>query len=145
MQKRTLTVLILIFFLLAGCGKTSATPPLVYLVTDGGLVDGFQSSYCWDGGIKGTLCVDSIEPYFETSTTLSPGSSIQLQLDAPLPDSVTLSLSRELFGDELVSESVPVTEQVTWSPAVDAGEYILTVHANWPQGNVAYWFSITLQ
>lgn len=145
MYKRILSIVVLAAVFLAGCGGGADTPPLVYLVTDLGLVDGFQSSYCWDGGMKGTLCVDTMEPYFDEVTALSPGSPIQLQLDSPLPDSVTLSLSRELFGDELVSESIPVTEIVTWSPAVDTGEYILTVHANWLQGNVAYWFSITLQ
>lgn len=131
--------------LLVSCGGGVDSPPLVYLVKDGTLIDGFQSSYCWDYGARGTLCVDSIEPYFDETTLLSTNASIQLQLDTPLPDSLTLSLSREVFGDTLLSESVPVTELVSWSPAVDAGEYILTVGAKWPQGDVAYWFSILLE
>ena len=145
MQKRTVLILALMILLLAGCGNTVDTPPLVYLISNEELVDGFQSSYCWDGGVRGNLCVDSIEPYFEDSITIPANASIQLQLDAPLPDSLTLSLSREVFGDTLVSETVPAADFVDWSPAIEAGEYILTVGARWPQGDVAYWFSILLE
>ena len=145
MSKRILLIIVLTTILLAGCGRSVDSPPLVYLVSNGELVDGFQSSYCWDGGVRGNLCVDSIEPYFENSTPLSANAPIQLQLDTPLPDSLTLSLSREVFGDTLISETVPVAELVNWSPAVEAGEYILTVGAKWKQGDVAYWFSIVLE
>ena len=145
MSKRILLTIALVTVLLSGCGGGVGTPPLVYLISNGELVDGFQSSYCWDSGVRGTLCVDSIEPYFEHSTPLSADASIQLQLDSPLPDSLTLSLSREVFGDTLVSESVPVAELVEWSPAMDTGEYILTAHVKWPQGDIAYWFSISLE
>ena len=145
MQKRKALILALMTLLLAGCGNTVDTPPLVYLISNGELVDGFQSSYCWDGGVRGNLCVDSIEPYFDDTITIPANASIQLQLDAPLPDSLTLSLSREVFGGTLVSETVPAADFVDWSPAVEAGEYILTVGARWPQGDVAYWFSILLE
>jgi len=145
MKNKLLYVMVIMALLLASCGSSVDSPPLVYLVTDSGLVDGFQSSYCWDNGIRGTLCVDTIEPYFDETTRLSTGGLIRFLLDAPLPDEVTLSLSQELFGDIVISETVPVTENIDWSPAVDAGEYILTVNARWPQGNVAYWFSILLE
>lgn len=144
MSKR-IRLLIVLILLLTGCGGGVDSPPLVYLVSNGELVDGFQSSYCWDNGVRGTLCVDTIEPYFDETTHLSTSSPIQFLLDTPLPDEVTLSLSRELFGDTVISETVPVTENLEWSPAVNAGEYILTVHANWSQGDVAYWFSISLE
>jgi hypothetical protein len=145
MNKKILFIMLITTMLLVSCGGGVDSPPLVYLVTDSGLVDGFQSSYCWDNGIRGTLCVDTIEPYFDETTHLSTNDPIRFLLDTPLPDEVTLSLSRELFGDILISETVSVTESIDWSPAVDAGEYILTVNANWPQGDVAYWFSISLE
>ena len=145
MKKKILYVMVLMALLLVSCGSSVDSPPLVYLVTDSGLVDGFQSSYCWDNGIRGTLCVDTIEPYFDETTRLSTGGLIRFLFDTPLPDEVTLSLSQELFGDIVISETVPVTENMDWSPAVDAGEYILTVNARWPQGDVAYWFSILLE
>ena len=145
MKNKILYVMVLMALLLVSCGSSVDSPPLVYLVTGSGLVDGFQSSYCWDNGIRGTLCVDTIEPYFDGTTRLSTGVLIRFLLDTPLPDEVTLSLSQELFGDIVISETVPVTENIDWSPAVDAGEYILTVNARWPQGNVAYWFSILLE
>lgn len=145
MKNKILYVMVLMALLLVSCGSSVDSPPLVYLVTGSGLVDGFQSSYCWDNGIRGTLCVDTIEPYFDETTRLSTGGLIRFLLDAPLPDEVTLSLSNELFGETIISETVPVTENMDWSPVVDAGEYILTVNARWPQGDVAYWFSILLE
>ena len=145
MSKKILLVVVFTAMLLAGCGGRVDTPPLVYLVTDSGLVDGFQSSYCWDNGIRGTLCVDSIEPYFDETTSLPSSGPLHIQLDTPLPNEVTLSLSREVFGDTIVSETMPVTENMDWSPAVQAGEYILAVHTVWPQGEIVYWFSISLK
>jgi len=145
MNKRILSIIVLFSVLLVSCGGSVDSPPLVYLVTDDGLADGFQSSYCWDNGARGTLCVDTIEPYFDETIRLSTNGLIQFLLDEPLPDEVTLSLDKELFGETVISETVPVTENIDWSPAVDAGEYILTVHTKWPQGNVAYWFSIVLE
>ena len=145
MNKKTLVIMLLTAMLLVSCGGGVDSPPLVYLETDSGLVDGFQSSYCWDNGVRGALCVDTIEPYFDETTRLSTGGLIRFLLDAPLPDEVTLSLSKDVFGETIISETVPVTENLDWSPAVDAGEYILTVNARWPQGDVAYWFSILLE
>jgi len=146
MNKKILLIMLMTTMLLVSCGSNSAdSPPLVYLIKDGDLIDGFQSSYCWDNGVRGTLCVDTVEPYFDETTRLSTGGLIRFLLDSPLPDEVTLSLSRELFGDTIISDTVPVTENIDWSPAVDSGEYILTVHARWPQGDVAYWFSIILE
>ena len=145
MKNKILYVMVLMALLLVSCGSSVDSPPLVYLETDSGLVDGFQSSYCWDKGVGGTLCVDTVEPYFDETTRLSTGGLIRFLFDTPLPDEVTLSLSNELFGETIISETVPVTENMDWSPAVDAGEYILTVNARWPQGDVAYWFSILLE
>jgi hypothetical protein len=144
MSKKIMMLIVLTATLLAGCGGSIDSPPLVYLVTDGGLVDGFQSSYCWNGGIGGTLCVDTIEPYFDETTHLSASAPIRFQFDAPLPDEVTISISEELFGETILSESMSPSEIIDWSPAVASGEYILDVHVSWKQGDVSYWFSISL-
>ncbi|MGB7874538.1 MAG: hypothetical protein WBL25_09160 [Anaerolineales bacterium] len=140
-----LLLITLATIILAGCSGSVNNPPIIYLVSNGELVDGFQSSYCWDQGIGGTLCVDSVEPFFESSTPLDASAPIRLQLDSPLPDAVTLSLSKEVFGETIVSESMPVTEFIEWSPSVAPGEYILDVHGSWKQGDVTYWFSINLE
>ncbi|HSG42796.1 MAG TPA: hypothetical protein VLA72_06545 [Anaerolineales bacterium] len=146
MNKKKLLILLITAILLVSCGGSSVdSPPLVYLVKDGELIDGFQSSYCWDDGAGAALCVDTVEPYFDETTHLSTGGLIQFLLDTPLPDEVTLSLSKELFGDIIISETVAVVENIDWSPAVDSGEYILTVHAKWTQGDVAYWFRVSLE
>lgn len=145
MSKRILLTIILTGLLLAGCGGDLASPPLIYLVSNGELVDGFQSSYCWDQGIGGGICKDTVEPYFESSTPLDANAPIQFQLDTPLPKEVTISISKEVFGETVLSERMPVSEQVTWSPAVAPGAYILAVHASWKQGEVTYWFSVLLE
>jgi len=145
MSKKQIVFIVLAVTLLTGCGGSLESPPLVYLVADGALVDGFQSSYCWDGGISGTLCVDTIEPYFDNSTPLDATAPIRLQLDTPLPDEVILSISKEVFGENILSESMSPSDFIEWSPAVAPGEYILDVHASWKQGDVSYWFSISLE
>ena len=145
MLKRIFALIVLTAVLLTGCGGNVDSPPLIYLVANGELVDGFQSSYCWDQGIGAAICVDTVEPYFESSTPLDAGAPIQFQLDSPLPDMVTLSISTEVFGDTIFSETMPVSEIIKWSPAVAPGEYIINVHANWKQGDVTYWFSVSLE
>ncbi len=145
MLKKILLITVLTALVLSGCGSKVESPPLIYLVSNGDLVDGFQSSYCWEGGIGAALCVDTIEPYFESSTLLDVSAPIKLQLDSPLPNEVTISVSKEVFGETILSEQVPVSEQVTWSPAVDPGTYILAAHASWDQGDVTYYFSVSLE
>jgi hypothetical protein len=145
MSKRILLAITLTGLLLAGCGGDLASPPLIYLVSNGELVDGFQSSYCWDQGIGGGICKDTVEPYFESSTPLDENAPIQFQLDAPLPKEVTISISKEVFGETILSENVPASEFIEWSPAVAPGEYIIVVHAKWKQGVVSYWFSVSLE
>ena len=90
MFNKILLISVLAALVLSGCGGNLDSPPLVYLVTDSNLVDGFQSSYCWDR-IGGTLCVDTIEPYFDESTYLSANAPLRFQFDTPLPDEVTIS------------------------------------------------------
>jgi hypothetical protein len=145
MSKRMLLTIILTGLLLASCGGNLGSPPLIYLVSNGELVDGFQSSYCWDQGVGGTICKDTVAPYFESSTPLDANASIRFQLDTPLPEEVTLLISNEVFGETISSETVPATELIEWSPAVAPGEYIIEVQAFWKQGNVSYWFSVSLE
>ena len=144
MAKKLMLLIVLTTTILAGCGGSLDSPPLVYLVTDGDLVDGFQSSYCWDQ-VGGAICVDTIEPYFDEKIRLPASAPIRFQFDAPFPDEVTISISEELFGETLFLESMSPSEFIDWSPAVAPSEYILDVHASWKQGDVSYWFSIDLR
>ena len=88
MSKRIFFSIVLVGLILTACGGDPANPPLIYLVANGDLVDGFQSSYCWDQGFGAAICVDTVEPYFESSTPLKASAPIQFQLDTPLPDRV---------------------------------------------------------
>ena len=145
MLNKAFLMTVLITLVLSGCGGNVDSPPLVYLVSNGELVDGFQSSYCWEGGIGETLCVDTMEPFFESSIPLNANTPVQFQLDTPLPNELTISISQEVFGEIIKSERVPVSELVVWSPSVTPGDYILAVNASWKQGDVTYWFSVTLE
>jgi len=131
--------------ILTGCGTNLDSPPRVYLVAGDDLVDGFQSSYCWDQGVGAAICVDTSEPYFDETTSLSHTAPIRFQLDSPLPDQVTVSISEELFGDTIFSESLTPSDFLDWSPAVGPGTYIIDVHTSWKQGDVSYWFSVVLE
>ena len=144
MSKRLLVMIIFAAFLLIACGANLDSPPLVYLVRNGNLIDGFQSSYCWDQGV-GTICVDTVEPYFEEIIRLPWDESIRFQFDTPLPDEVTISISEELFGASIQTKSLPPSEIIDWSPNVPAGDYIIDVHTSWKQGDVTYWFSVSLE
>ncbi len=145
LSKKLIPLVLLIATLSASCGGKLATPPLVYLVSDGKLVDGFQSSFCWDGGNGEAICKDTPLPHFESSTSLSAGEPIRFQLDAPLPQEVTLSISKEVLGESIISERMQASEIIDWSPTVAPGAYIVVVHAKWRQGVVSYWFSILLK
>jgi len=145
MSKRMLLTFMLIGLLLTSCGGDLSNPPLVYLVKNDNLIDGFQSSYCWDQGIGATICVDTVEPYFEEIIRLPGDEPIRFQLDTPLPDEVTISISEELFGASILTESLPPSEIIDWSPDVPPGDYIIDVHTSWKQGEVTYWFSVLLE
>ena len=138
MYKRILIPLLVSGLLLTSCGGNLDSPPLVYLVRNGNLIDGFQSSYCWDQGIGGTLCVDTMEPYFEETIRLSVVEPIRFQFDTPLPDEVTISISEELFGDSILTESLPPSDFIDWSPNVPPDDYIVDVYTSWNQGGVTY-------
>ena len=138
-------VIILIAILLTACGSNLDSPSLVYLVDGTERVNGFQSSYCWDKAIGSSYCVDSIEPFFEVTTSLNQSAPIRFQLDSPLPDEVTISISEELFGDTILSERLAPAEFLEWSPQIAPGAYIIDVQTRWKQGEVSYWFSIVLE
>lgn len=140
---KLILMMILTACILTACGGNLDSPPLVYLVTGSGLVDGFQGSYCWDQGTGAAICVDKIEPYFDSSPSLS--EPIQFQFDTPLPDEVTISISEEIFGETIVSENLTPKEIVEWSPMVGAGTFIIDVQTTWKQGSVSYFFSVVLE
>ena len=137
-------LIILVATLLVACGSNLDSPPLVYLVRNANLIDGFQSSYCWDQGV-GTICVDTVEPYFEEAIRLPGNEPIRFQFDTPLPDEVTISISEELFGASIQTESLLPSEIIDWSPSVPPGDYVIDVHTSWKQGEVTYWFSVSLE
>ena len=145
MLKRIFTLIVLVAVLLTSCGENIGSPPLIYLVSDGGLVDGFQSSYCWDDGIAGVICKDTVAPHFESFTPLDANAPIRFRLDTPLPKEVTIAISKEVLGETIFSETMPASELIDWSPAVAPGEYIIYVHGKWKQGGVTYWFSVSLE
>ena len=145
-MKKTVVVLpVLVGLLIVACTGKVSSPPLIRLVADDALIDGYQGPYCWERAAGPAICVDPRPPQFDSATSLPASEPIRLQLDKPLPDSVTLSLSEEVFGEPLISETVAPAETVEWAAQVEPGQYILRVGATWKQGDVFYWFSIALE
>jgi hypothetical protein len=144
-QAKQWVLCVWLLLILVGCTGGGSTPPLINLEAGGTTVAGFQSSYCWSPRIGPALCVDTIEPYFESSIALPAGDPIRLQLDAPLPDSVTLALSEEVFGDDIAIETLTPAQTVTWPVSVAPGTYVLAASGKWPQGDVTYYFSMTFE
>ena len=144
-SSKLLVLMVLVVIFLTGCGTNLDSPPLVYLVEGSELVDGFQGSYCWDQGAGAAICVDKIEPFFDKTTSLSHTAPIRFQFDSPLPEETTISISEELFGETIFSESLTPAEFLDWSPAVGPGTYIIDVHTSWKQGDVSYWFSVVFE
>ena len=57
-----------------------------------------------------------------------------------------LSISKEVLGEShLFRKRMLTSEFINLSPAVIPGKYIVYVHAKWKQGEVTYWFSISLE
>ena len=145
LRRWRLIIIALAGLVLAACANRVSAPPQIRLETGGSVVEGFPGGYCWESGAGPALCVDPILPEFEGEPALQAGESIRLQLDKPLPDDMTLTLRRDgFFGDNVVSESVPVEESVEWRPAVEPGEYILIVSGSWKQGDASYMFKVGL-
>jgi len=118
----------------------------MYLIAgDGTLMDGFQGPYCWDSGDGAALCVDPIPPQFDETTTIAAGEAIRLQLDTPLPTTVSLDLRIDTFGDSAAEATIDVNPTIEWTPAAAPGQYVLVVSGTWPQGDVSYWFSVVLE
>lgn len=144
MKIKTLFFLSLLVVLAAACSSAPSNPPLIYINVNGESVSGYQGAYCWDGGLSGTLCVDPFPPAFEGQVPLEPGTTIRLELDRPLPDSLTVSLTPELFGDSAAEAELDAGAEVEWTPVVPPGNYVLNVNASWKQGDVTYWFYVNV-
>jgi hypothetical protein len=68
-----------------------------------------------------------------------------LQLDAPIPDTIFLSLSGALFEEARYSVTLSGGESVEWAVQAEPGEYVLSVFAQWDDlGDVSYFFSVQL-
>lgn len=143
MKTKTLPVLLFFALLLAACSGPSS-PPSIQLELNGETVSGLSGAYCWDSGLSGTLCVDPIPPSFEGMTPLAVDGPVRLVLDRPLPQELSVSLTPELFGDSVASETLDVGSTVEWLPDAPAGEYVLNVNARWKQGDVTYWFYVSV-
>ena len=86
-----------------------------------------------------------MKPCFDKTKYLSTSAPIRFQFDTPLPDEVTISINEELFGETILSKSMPLSEFIDWIPTVAPGKYIVDVHTSWKQGGVTSWFSIALK
>ena len=141
MLKRLMLVTALVALLLVACGGGGgSTPPAIQLVVNEQPVSGFTGSYCWN-----RLCADAVPPEFDDLPLQSVSGPIILKADRPAPDRIFLSLSTEVFGDQLGTLEVTDTDNVEWNTNLEPGIYILSISAQWDKGDASYYYKIEIE
>lgn len=133
----SIAVLIIGVASLVGCGIMGDSPPGLALVIDGESTDLAQGSYCW-----ARLCADTeYPPVISTFVTLGGDGQITLEFDRPYPDSAFVGLaSFDDFPQGEYDASMRFddpSQPITWMPDLPAGDYVLSVSAQWDNGNDA--------
>lgn len=115
-----------------------------------------QGSYCWFPAST-AMCADYMPPsYAEDMHTLVIGPTLELQFDAPYPNSVSVSLHpgsnlttriADIMTDATIDENGRVL--VTVPDDLD-GDYVLSVFATWPEdqrphGDASYFAPIRFE
>ena len=122
-----------------------SAPPDLTLIVDGEKFTATQVSSCWGG-----LCADAgPPPVIETFVELPADGQITLEFDGPKPDSVFIALQRYDTLPDAESAATTRLERVpntiTWTPGVPVGDYLLSIFAQWGQGNdVSYDIGVTI-
>ena len=119
--------------------------------------EGYLESYCWSGvpdesGGSAGECRRfqpmPVDEYIQLSPAAG-GGALELKLDPPLPDALTLLVYQDLagpplFSDHILSPREKVTAYLS-SPDLPPGDYVLYVSANWEgRGNAKYSFAINI-
>ncbi|HEY7062541.1 MAG TPA: hypothetical protein VII06_13760 [Chloroflexota bacterium] len=125
-----------------------AQPPAIRLRFGTALYDGVRGSYCWSASAApGTppvpgLCADVPPPAFETVLAWPAGEPLELLIDGPQPSALTLQVFGRPTDPMVLQTELPPGTDVTWTPTVDPGGYVLAVMARWPAGDVVYYFPV---
>lgn len=160
-----LTLLVSLFAVACGSEEEAEDleqPPPFYLLRDGERIGPYQGIYCWleeegdtfdpeeVGGIA-EVCEDETIPEFSASdfVVLPAGEPLAIEMEEPLPDRVTLSLSApdNVFLEQSRTEIAIEDSILTWEPPnVEPGDYIFIALGFWRDpGGGAYYFPITLE
>lgn len=162
-----LLLISLVSLFVVACGSEEEAeeleqPPTFYLLRDGERVGPYQGIYCWleeegdtfdpeeVGGIA-EVCEDETVPDFSASdfVPLPAGEPLAIEMEEPLPDRLTLSLSSpdDIFLEQSSTEISIEDSLVTWEPeGVEPGDYIFIALGHWRDpGGAAYYFPITLE
>ena len=127
-------------------------PPAIRLFAGDQTHEATLASYCWPVEPGVGICADSAPLTFDTFFAV-PNDRISLEIDAPTPDTLTLSLQTPdglaVVDGDTTRIDVP-GDTVTWTPSAAPGDYILAVFATWVAlggqgGDAAYFIPITLE
>lgn len=163
-----LLLILLVTLLLVACNSDEdeaeelEQPPTFYLLQGNERISSVEGVFCWleeqgdtfdpeeVGGIA-EVCDDETIPDFSGAdfVTIPAGQAITVEMEEPLPNRVTLSLSSP--DDVFLEQSrtiISVDDMiVTWEPDDAApGDYILVALGFWRDaGGAAYYFPVTLE
>ncbi len=119
-------------------------PPSIQLRAGATSYDGLEGSYCWQGGRRG-LCVDKVFPNFETYRPWPAGQTMDIVVNGPPPLELNLQVLKAIGESAVVSLALTPGQAATWTPSVPPGNYVVAVFARWPEGDVVYYFPLTVQ
>ena len=137
-------------------------PPTVYLLQNGERIGAYEGIFCWleeegdsfnpeDVGGIAEVCEDETVPAFDDAdfVSLSAGEPIAVEVEEPLPDRMTLSLSRpdDVFLEQSRTDVAVSDAIVSWEAEdVEPGDYILIALGFWRDaGGAAYYFPVTVE
>lgn len=144
----------------AGAAGLPSSPPAVRLLVGDQIHEPERGSYCWPADlVQGIgLCADS-PPFFPAVDSFIPlpDGLVRLRWDQPIPGSVFLNLSTpDQVGTGVSTTFDTGGPDLTWTPTIDPGDYILSVFAAWGDlggaaangvpltGDALYFFPVTI-
>ena len=144
----------------AGAVALPSSPPAVRLMVGDQILEPERGSLCWPTDlVQGIgLCADTAPsfPSFDSFIPL-PDGLVRLRWDQPIPDSVNLTLlTPDRVGTGVSTSVDPTGPELTWTPTIDPGDYILSVFAAWEDlgaaeatgstltGDASYFFPVTI-
>ena len=138
-MRHCLIALSLIGLLLAACGPaTPEQPPDFVLITAAGeVLEGQSAGGCWPDAASN--CTVGEDPDFTSFSPLPAGGALTFErLGEGTPDRFEIVVYDDFWSVSSVASTDQVAfddaGRVTWQPALEAGNYVVSISAEWKSG-----------